>query len=99
MICLLVCSSTACISSHLFVVVPVAIPVLDIVPVNAPVELAEPVDSVETPCPGVVEPLDNPLCVVPEVNVPPVTPVAVVVVDAKTVVPKTFRKVQRTNIY
>jgi hypothetical protein len=33
------------------------------------------------------------------VNVPPVTPVAVVVVDAKTVVPKTFRKVQRTNIY
>jgi hypothetical protein len=46
----LVCSSTACISSHLFVVVPADVRVLNIVAVY------EVVGPVETPCPGVVEP-------------------------------------------
>jgi hypothetical protein len=73
----LVCSSTACISSHLFVVVPVDVRVLNIVAVYEVVEAVETpcpgvVEAVETPCPGVeeavltpcpgvVEPVDNPV--------------------------------------
>ncbi len=56
MICLLVCSSTACISSHLFVVVPVVKAVLETDALDGLVELAEPVKDVET-----TEALDNPV--------------------------------------
>ncbi len=60
MICLLICSSTACISLHLLVVVPV----VDTVSVIGLVEGDEPVkgvERVESTFPVVVEVLDNPV--------------------------------------
>ncbi len=47
MICLLIASSTACISSHLFVVVPVVKAVVEADVPDAFVEPAEPVEDVE----------------------------------------------------
>jgi hypothetical protein len=48
-ICLLVASSTACISSHRFVVVPVPIPVVNVLPVVALVKPLEAVEYVDAP--------------------------------------------------
>ncbi len=51
MICLLVASSTACISSHRFVVVPVPVPVpvVNVLPVVALVKPLEAVEYVDAP--------------------------------------------------
>jgi hypothetical protein len=73
--------------------------VVEVDPLAMLVEPVEVVDTVETPCPAVVEALDNPLGLIPDVKVLPVTPAAVVVVDVKTVVPTTFHKVKYTNSY
>jgi hypothetical protein len=73
--------------------------VVEVDPLATLVEPVEVVDTVETPCPAVVEALDNPLGLIPDVKVLPVSPAAVVVVDVKTVVPITFCKVGSTNIY
>ncbi len=56
MICLLIASSTACISSHLFVVVPVVKTVLEIDALDGLVEPTETVENVEP-----TETLDDPV--------------------------------------
>ncbi len=73
-------------------VVPVVKPVVKGDPLDALVEPAVLVDDVET-----TEPLDDPVWEVIDVEVTPVEPVPIVVVDVRPVVPATVYSMRCTN--
>ncbi len=97
MICLLIASFTACISSHLFVVVLVNVLVVNVFSLDGvvgPTELVETVEPLVPLCLGVRVTLVEPVGLVPPVETVCAMPGGVVVIGVSGVVPKMFSNVK-----